>query len=107
MVWLHAHPLPLPCTVSFSQSSCVSPTERWGRGVGDGGAGVDEEVIIRREEAWPSINHSILSGIYFVVTDRLSQPRQENILFYRTEYCRPANEGDQSVSEGNSLKCIP
>jgi hypothetical protein len=75
MIWLLPHPLaPLPsanCTVSLTQSSCVSPVELTdGDGRGRAGQGGHEAKSYDIEKAWSSINHSILSGLetslYFV-----------------------------------------
>ncbi len=61
MIRLLAHPLPLISRqqiVSLSQYSPVRPYWRWeGEGCRHGGKLYDHE------KAWPSINHSILSGV--------------------------------------------
>jgi hypothetical protein len=59
MIWLLPHPLSCQQVVCLSQSSCVSLVELTDRrevGVGGGAKPCDGE------KAWPSINHSILSG---------------------------------------------
>ncbi len=58
------HPLPRQQVVSLSQSYCVSPVELTaGRGGGEGGRGVKIKSHDRKK-AWPSINHSICSGVH-------------------------------------------
>jgi hypothetical protein len=51
-------PLSRQQVVSLSQASCVSPVELTD---GRGGEGVGDEPNHACEEAWPSMNHSILS----------------------------------------------
>ncbi len=57
------------CTVSLTQSSCVSPVELTD-GRGRAGRGGGEAKSYNIEKAWSSINHSILYGLetslYFV-----------------------------------------
>jgi hypothetical protein len=61
MIRLLAHPRPTSCQqlVSLSQSYCVLPVELAdGREGGGRGAKLND-----RDKAFPSINHSILSGL--------------------------------------------
>jgi hypothetical protein len=59
-IWLLPHHLFRQQVVSLSQSSCVSPVELFdGRKDLEGGGGAKS---YDGENAWPSINHSTLSG---------------------------------------------
>ncbi len=66
VVWFGSSPTPFPLShqlvISLSQSSCVSPVELIDGGGGGGGGGRGTKSY-DREKAWPSIIHTILSGM--------------------------------------------
>jgi hypothetical protein len=130
MIRLFAHHLPPPPSsqqvVSISQSFCVSAVERrlkrgdWREG-GEGGRGAE---LYDREKAWPSIKHSILSGLFHslqkkywrIVTGqiggencmrRLAGPKDERDGLYTQAEPRPKFPPPDSIFNWKSVGALP